>query len=84
MTIMNLSSICPVLPLTIETAANKAELPLVAWALLTAVQLSRQPGRSLTSGSKPYIEYRMLAYGWAICTWPEPSFTGMPLIVATV
>lgn len=53
MTIMNLPSICPVLPLTIETAANKAELPLVARALLTAVQLYCQPGRCLASGSNP-------------------------------
>lgn len=53
MTIMNLPSICPVLPLTTETAANKAELPLVAWVLPTAVQLYRQPGRPLASGSNP-------------------------------
>lgn len=53
MTIMNLPSICPVLPLTTETSANKAELPLVAWVPLTAVQLYRQPGCSLASGSNP-------------------------------
>lgn len=71
MTVMNLPSICPALPLTIETAANKAELAVVAWVLLTAVQLYASLVADWPQGLTHYPEqwelsHRMLAYAWAV------------------
>lgn len=45
-TLMDLPTISPVPPLTRETGettANKAALPLIAWVLVTAVQLCWRP-----------------------------------------
>lgn len=127
-TLMDLATISPVPPLTRETTANKAVLPLMAWVLLTAVQHCWWPAppslppetHTLTSdldikshglsasqislincvtarfGTKE-LHWKFTFYtdttaaelyvssghvGTSVM-WAEPSFTVIPLVVAT-